>query len=264
MSRFRQVYYAIIASLITLICFSGCGASASAVSKPTPTSTVTYQSPTAVPFTPTASPTDSPTALPVTSSPPRPPVGGSSASGQMILVSVGQQWLWAYQDGKQVFDTPVTTGMPELPTPTGTYSVLSKGTNLTFISPWPPGSPYYYSPEHVNYAFYFLKGGYYIHDAPWRKLFGPGTNVPHTDPDGTQETGSHGCINVPTSAGAWLYNWVKVGTTIKITSSAPAPTPTTEPPTPTVVPPTPTVALPTPTTEPPTPTMEPPMPTPSS
>jgi len=144
-------------------------------------------------------------------------------SGQLILVSIDQQWLWAYQDRQLVFNTPVTTGRPELPTPDGTYAVFNKLSNVTFISAWPPGSPYYYAPEHVNYALYFLFDGYFLHDAPWRPVFGPGTELPHTNPDGTVVTGSHGCVEMPTSAGAWIYNWANIGATIDIFGTTPAP-----------------------------------------
>jgi hypothetical protein len=145
------------------------------------------------------------------------PLGGvPNISGDVILVSIAQQWLWAYQDGQPVFATPVTTGMPALRTWPGTFHIMWKVANTTFYSPWPVGSPYYYSPEHVNYAMYYANYGYYIHDAPWRHCFGPGTNVPHTCPDGTQETGSHGCVNVPTPSGAWLYAWTPNGATVVI------------------------------------------------
>ncbi len=144
--------------------------------------------------------------------PPTPP----PAPSQLVVVSLSQQWLWAYEGGQQVFDTPVTTGQPNLATPTGTFNIQQKLWDVMFYSPWPQGSPYYYSPEHVDFAMLFLSGGYFIHDAPWRHCFGPGTNVPHTCPDGTQETGSHGCVNMPYSAGQWLINWVRMGTTVRI------------------------------------------------
>jgi hypothetical protein len=139
--------------------------------------------------------------------------------GQLIVVSLSQQWLWAYQDGKLVFATPVATGREHLRTPSGVYSVLSKSANVVFHSPWPASSPYYYTPEHVNYALLFRAGGFYIHDAPWREVFGPGSESPHGTPSGGVENGSHGCVNVPTLAADWLYRWAQVGTSIQITSS---------------------------------------------
>jgi len=144
------------------------------------------------------------------------PGGAPRVGGQVILVSLSQQWLWAYLDRHLVFANPVTTGREFLGTPQGTYAVSQKVSDTWFYSPWPPGSPYYYSPEHVNYAMYFRHGGYYIHDAPWRHAFGPGTNVPHVSPDGTHEDGSHGCVNVATTAGKWLFDWMRIGATVII------------------------------------------------
>jgi lipoprotein-anchoring transpeptidase ErfK/SrfK len=146
----------------------------------------------------------------------QPPASVPHLNGQLIYVSVNKQWMWVFQNGTIVFETPVTTGRPELPTPLGTYHVLNKQSNLMFYSPWPPSSPFYYTPEHIIHALYFREGGFYIHDATWRKMFGPGSNVPHSDPDGTQETGSHGCVNVPPDASDWLYQWANLGATIVI------------------------------------------------
>lgn len=137
-------------------------------------------------------------------------------AGQVVLVSITKQWLWAYQDGQLVLSTAVTTGMPQLPTPTGTFHIMMKESNVWFYSPWPVGSPYYYTPEYVPFAMLFKSGGFYLHAAPWRHAFGPGTNVPHTDPDGTYETGSHGCVNLPTSAAGALYGWIGIGATVII------------------------------------------------
>lgn len=147
---------------------------------------------------------------------PAPDGGVPQVGGQVVVVSLSQQWLWAYQDSSLVLATPVTTGRPDLATPTGTFHIMMKESNVMFYSPWPYGSPYYYTPEHIDYAMLFLTGGYYLHSAGWRHAFGPGTNVPHTDPDGTQETGSHGCVNMPVGAAGDLYGWITDGATVII------------------------------------------------
>ena len=147
---------------------------------------------------------------------PQPAVGAPSASGQYILVSLSQQWLWAYQDGALVFANPVATGMRALRTPPGTFHITYKLADTTFYSPWPRSSPFYYTPEHINYALHFRAGGFYIHDAPWRQMFGPGAQDPHATPDGGTESGSHGCVNMTTSAAAWLYQWASVGATVEV------------------------------------------------
>ena len=147
---------------------------------------------------------------------PQPAVGSPAESGQVILVSLSQQWLWAYQDGALIFANPVATGMRYLRTPQGAFHVTYKEADVTFYSPWPRSSPFYYTPEHINYALHFRAGGFYIHDAPWRQMFGSGAQDPHATLDGGTETGSHGCVNMTTSAVAWLYQWANVGATVEV------------------------------------------------
>jgi L,D-transpeptidase catalytic domain len=140
-----------------------------------------------------------------------------SGVGKEILVNLTKQHLYAYQDGQVQFDFDIASGRPELPTPVGRWSVLYKATDITFTSPWPPGSPFYYYPTHINYALNFHDGGYYLHDAWWRHSFGPGSNVYHQNPDGSWETGSHGCVGMTIANAAKLYAWTPVGTTVLIT-----------------------------------------------
>ncbi|GHO41935.1 L,D-transpeptidase family protein [Ktedonospora formicarum] len=139
--------------------------------------------------------------------------------GKSIVVNLSQQRLYAYVNGKQVYTTLVTTGRPELPTPTGTFRIFVKLHPTTFYSSYPIGSPYYYAPTYINYALEFQYGGYFLHDSWWRNNYGPGTQYPHHDSSGNPSAnfGSHGCINMPVSAAAWLYNWAPIGTTVKIT-----------------------------------------------
>jgi lipoprotein-anchoring transpeptidase ErfK/SrfK len=193
--------------------------------------------PTVTP-TPTATPLPlpTPTHVPVPAGVPPAPL----ASGYVILVSLNAQQLWAYHDGAYAFTALVETGRPELPTPTGTFHVFYKqcsdlrwtsnaaptsqhnpycqhngdGYQFVFNSPWPPGSPYYYYPTHINYAAEFLSGGFYLHDAWWHVKFGPGSNVPHQLSNGTWETGSHGCIGMPIADAERLYAWAPNGTTV--------------------------------------------------
>jgi lipoprotein-anchoring transpeptidase ErfK/SrfK len=143
--------------------------------------------------------------------------GSSSAAGKLIVVSISQQWLWAYENGHEVFNTAVTTGRPELATPPGVYSIFEKKSPTTFYSPWPKGSPNYYEPTHINYAMQFKSGGFYLHDdSGWRGDHGPGTNVWHQDSKFGRMTGTHGCVTMDTSKAAWLYSWSALGTVVRI------------------------------------------------
>lgn len=112
--------------------------------------------------------------------------------------------------------TLVTTGMPTLYTPEGTYHIIGRIANAMFYSPWPSSSPNYYAPIHVNYGLQLTKSGIYLHDATWRSVFGPGTNIPHNDPVYGQETGSHGCVEMPVQAMGLLYKWALNGIVVAV------------------------------------------------
>ena len=139
-----------------------------------------------------------------------------SEQGKIIVVSISQQELDAYDNGQLFLSTPVATGQVQLPTPTGTYHIFATYSPYTLISPWPPGSPFYYSPLTVNYAMEWRTDGYFLHDAPWRGYFGKGANHLHWDPLMGEDPGTHGCINVPTPAMAQIFSWATIGTTIQI------------------------------------------------
>ena len=139
-----------------------------------------------------------------------------ASSGKEIVISLSQEWLWAYNNGVPVFSAPVTTARPGLYTPTGTWQIFSHLHPTTFYSPWPPGSPYYYPPTHINYAMEWNAGGFFLHDAYWRAAYGPGTNVWHHDPVDGWQYGTHGCITAPLQAIIWLYYWAPDGTTLQV------------------------------------------------
>lgn len=196
------------------------GATASPQGKtPIPSPTPIACSPTPTP-TPTPSPRPTPTPTPQPTPVPTPARPGMPvapvSTGKVILVSLAGQWLYAYVDGELAFDNAVETGRPELPTPAGSFAVLAKMRNVYFTSQWPPGSPYYYEPTFINYALQFRAGGYFLHDASWHVKFGPGSNIPHQLPDGSWETGSHGCIGMTIPDARRLYNWTPIGTPVII------------------------------------------------
>jgi hypothetical protein len=140
---------------------------------------------------------------------------GLGITYKRMVISLSQQQLTAY-DGSQVFlSTPVTTGNAELPTPIGVFPILARYHPFTFISPWPQGSPFYYPPSPVNYALLFDNRGFFVHDAPWRSVYGPGSNSVVGTP-GSNYTGTHGCVNVPYLAEQALFYWSTIGTIVQV------------------------------------------------
>jgi lipoprotein-anchoring transpeptidase ErfK/SrfK len=124
--------------------------------------------------------------------------------GKVIVISLARQELSAYFNGQPVYTTLVTTGRPALPTPPGNYKVLRKNHPWEMVSDFPQSSPYWYPPTWVQYTLWFRDDGYAIHDAPWRSTYGPGT----------EQAGSHGCVNVPMPIMESLYAWADVGTRV--------------------------------------------------
>ena len=143
-------------------------------------------------------------------------VTASLGVGKVILISLKDQMLAAYQDGATILTTPVTSGRPALPTPTGNFQVLRKSHPWIMRSDFPRWSPYWYPDSPVTYVLWFTNQGHGIHDAPWRARYGPGTEA----------GGSHGCVNVPFDAEKTLFAWADVGTRVVIRAeslNAPAP-----------------------------------------
>ena len=157
--------------------------------------------PSATAQPPPVPPTATPRPVPPTPTPAPTP----GAQGKLIVVSLATQSLTAYENGKVVATTVVATGRPALPTLTGTFHIKAKYAPYQFISPWPKSSTYWYASAWVKYAMLYEDGGYFIHDAPWRTVYGPGANLTN---------GTHGCVNVPLSTMTFLYNWAVVGTTV--------------------------------------------------
>jgi lipoprotein-anchoring transpeptidase ErfK/SrfK len=129
-----------------------------------------------------------------------------------ITISLQEEVLRAFEHGKQVFWTYITTGRPGLETDPGHFQVYWKVTPWTMHSPWPQGSAFWYPDTPVKTVMWF-NGGAGIHDASWRYYYGPGTNFPHYDPYGANN-GTHGCVNVPGGNMVWLWNWTPTGTPV--------------------------------------------------
>lgn len=136
-------------------------------------------------------------------------------STKKIVVSLSQQKLWAYDGDKVALESLVTTGNQALPTPEGTFQILTKQKNFVFHSPWPKGNKFWYPDSPTNYAMMFDDGGYFIHDAPWRHRYGPGSNLVAGQP-GEETTGTHGCVNVPLDVQVKLFAWTDLGTPVVV------------------------------------------------
>lgn len=131
-------------------------------------------------------------------------------SDKTIIVSIEKRHLWACENAKAAYDSPVVTGdmnNAENLTPTGSYKIYAKQTDRTLrgsdtLGTWD---------VHVNYWLPFLHnqyGTYGFHDATWRN------NDEFGNVDPYSSAASHGCVELPLSASKWLYDWAAIGTNV--------------------------------------------------
>lgn len=115
-----------------------------------------------------------------------------------VVVSISKQTLKYYEYGQLVLSSNVVTGINGK-TPTGTFKVLNKATNIIL-----KGKDY---ESFVNYWIAFKGVAFGFHDASWRSKFGG--NI-------YKYNGSHGCVNMPYSKVKQLYNMISIGTPVYI------------------------------------------------
>ncbi len=133
---------------------------------------------------------------------PRAPVAARSPGGaKSIVVNLSAQWLYAYEGDDQVFDAPVSTGRDGMETPTGTYAIYSKLKLQTMDGV--TNGEYWIVPDVPNVMYF--NGGVALHGTYWHNRFGTGARL------------SHGCVNLPLKAAAWLYGWAPMGTAVRVT-----------------------------------------------
>jgi lipoprotein-anchoring transpeptidase ErfK/SrfK len=119
-----------------------------------------------------------------------------------IVISVGRQSLWAYENGKLVTATLVSTGTAdviETTTPVGQYTILSKYQKQTMQGVINNEA---YKVEDVPWVMYFDNLGNALHGTYWHENFGAPM--------------SHGCVNLPMNVAQYLYSWAPEGTAVTI------------------------------------------------
>ncbi|HEU4793916.1 MAG TPA: L,D-transpeptidase [Nitrolancea sp.] len=134
-------------------------------------------------------------ALPAWSSSARAASPPFAQPAKWIEIDLATEKLTAWQGNTPVYSTLVSTGLAAHPTPKGVFNVNRK---LRYDLMTGPG----YNYPNVPYVMYFYTGGYAIHGTYWHHNFG--------------HPMSHGCVNLPTPAAEWVYNWAPLGTTVWI------------------------------------------------
>ena len=116
-----------------------------------------------------------------------------------IEVDLTSQHVYFYKEGKLVWSSDCVSGKmtKDRYTPSGIYLLDYKTKDRDLKGEKLPNGEYSYV-SHVDYWMPFY-GGYGFHDASWRSRFGGSIY---------NYSGSHGCINLPKSKAATLYDLI--------------------------------------------------------
>ena len=114
--------------------------------------------------------------------------------GKWIEVRLATQRLIAWQNGKVVMSSAISSGVRAHPTLRGTFHIYVKYRSTRMRGPG-------YNLPNVPYTMYY-SGSYGIHGAYWHNNFG--------------HPMSHGCINLPVSFSRRLFSWASVGTLVVV------------------------------------------------
>lgn len=120
-----------------------------------------------------------------------------------IEVSLEKQELTAFEDGRIVLQTKISSGLNYTPpgeatwkTPTGMFNVQSKmlSKHMGFETPYANYKEGAYVLPGVSWTSFFeMENGVAFHGTHWHQDFG----IPK----------SHGCINMKTDEARWIYRW---------------------------------------------------------
>ena len=131
------------------------------------------------------------------------PSGENGGLGTTYLeINIIKQHLWFVKDGSVVLESDFVSGKESDPTrltPSGTYYIYNKERNRVLRGTKQPNGKYEYESP-VSYWMPFNKG-IGLHDASWRSTFGRDIYI---------NSGSHGCINLPTGFAGSLYSQIYV------------------------------------------------------
>ena len=112
-----------------------------------------------------------------------------------VEVSIVNQHVWVYQNGKLTMDSPIVTGTLGVHnTPTGIYYMMECLKDYIMR-----GADYV---SHADRWMRLTYSGIGLHDATWRSQFGGNIYT---------YSGSHGCINLPLSFAYQLFDIAYVG-----------------------------------------------------
>ena len=130
----------------------------------------------------------------------------NSQTGWVALADNASHTIYWWKNGEYVKQMPISMGSDRHPTPNGVYYTKEKYRDMymdssTYGVPIDSAEGYR---TYVEYATRMSNSGIFIHAAPWSVDSQGNTNV------------SHGCINVSTDNGRWVFENIERGTPIVV------------------------------------------------
>lgn len=118
---------------------------------------------------------------------------------KLITIDTRTQTLNAWEGGRIINSSRVSTGMYYTPTVKGVFKIYRKYDLQDMKGRYPPYEPY--NLKNVPNVMYFYQA-YAIHGAYWHNSFGYKV--------------THGCVNEPLAFSKWLYDWAPLGTQVYV------------------------------------------------
>lgn len=129
-------------------------------------------------------------------------MGVTASTTKRIVVSLGEEMLYAYDGDVLFMKEPVSPGLELTPTPRGEFTVFYKTPSRYMQGPIWEVSDQYYDLPGVPWNLYFTPEGAVIHGAYWHDHFG--------------SRWSHGCVNLFSENAKKLYYWADAGTPVTV------------------------------------------------
>jgi hypothetical protein len=118
-----------------------------------------------------------------------------------ISINLFEQTLAVYEDGRLVFATMVSTGLPGWWTQPGTFQVYARLEVDDMSGAFEADRSDYYLLQDVPWVMYYDKARA-LHGAYWHNGYGYAR--------------SHGCVNLSPTDAHWIFNWAQEGTYVHV------------------------------------------------
>jgi hypothetical protein len=134
--------------------------------------------------------------------------GGNDWGNTFIQVDLTTQHMWFFENGVQVLDSPVVTGLPgSMSTPPGVFWIVEVLQDTILEGAVNPDTGVEANPTPVYYWMRVTWAGIGFHDALWQENFGG---------EWYRTNGSHGCINMPLEEARYLFSRIGLYTPVVI------------------------------------------------